>query len=247
MCKIVVYILYFPDQQLPQIRPTFPPIFLRVHAWLATLRHAFKTKKVAFDRVRSRRHGFQCTVRRVRDTWPRACHEFVTRFLRDVLRSVFLVLSCLGSTWVCLHGKTRSIYRQTALTSFDRRSLENSSFPFFHFSRSTPLVLSWMSIDRENRPSFVSSFRWSIIEALDKYVIVLIQYLTRICENTTKYYENTSNFLFEMLVKERDVSLDVRRYTHIANPLDTNFRSIYVISVWKNDSRNSARKITACS
>lgn len=51
MCKIVVYILYFPDQQLPQIRPTFPPIFLRVHAWLATLRHAFKTKKVAFDRV----------------------------------------------------------------------------------------------------------------------------------------------------------------------------------------------------
>lgn len=77
-------------------------------------------------------------------------------------------------------------------------------------------------------------------------MIVLIQHLIRICENT-KYYENSSNFLFEMLVKERDVSLDVRRYTHIENPLDTNFRSIYVTSVWKNDSRNSARKITACN
>lgn len=84
-----------------------------------------------------------------------------------------------------------------------------------------------------------------IIEALDKYVIVLIQYITR--ENTIEYYESSSNLLLEMLVKERDVSLDVGRYTHIANPLDTNFRSIYVISVWKNDARNNARKITACS
>lgn len=27
---IILYVLYLPDQQLPQIRPTFPPIFLAI-------------------------------------------------------------------------------------------------------------------------------------------------------------------------------------------------------------------------
>lgn len=40
-CIYISYVLYLPDQQLPQIRPTFPPIFLAITRCAAIERTSF--------------------------------------------------------------------------------------------------------------------------------------------------------------------------------------------------------------
>lgn len=59
---IIIYILYFPDQQLPQISPTFPPIFLRVQTRTPSFRHALNTRRVAFVRFVTDSSA-QCSMR----------------------------------------------------------------------------------------------------------------------------------------------------------------------------------------
>lgn len=120
--KIAVYILYFPDQQLPQIRPTFPPIFLWVQARLARVRHAFTTKKVELvGAVMDSRA--ECAMRGHAAVMSPS-HDFSAPFLPPSLNSYCLSRPCVR---LCL-GTVKQ-HQHTTDDTVDRLAKQSLDLP----------------------------------------------------------------------------------------------------------------------